>query len=170
MYDLRQEHMRSLIRGIWEADGDTVNDTPLISTASALFRDQLLVLCLKAGYQVHYALKSAAGESRTDGQVVKHDYWEIRYYDGVSAHQQALIDPMTDIHDHSRGESAEYQINPDRTQLPANPFIWYRRAHFHVRTSRSRHADDDEILPTTTKASKPILVRLENKRLYHCRM
>ena len=53
---------RTLLEGVWRADGDFAQGNKTIWTSSVAFRDELVLLCLHAGYSAFFAVQHEADQ------------------------------------------------------------------------------------------------------------
>jgi hypothetical protein len=88
---LGRDQIRSVLRGLQQAQGkktQDVNSDAVFRISGWLFRDQILVAMLHAGYHAHFELDAASGvptgtDKSSKGIVAKHDCWQIFYGKGL---------------------------------------------------------------------------------------
>jgi len=108
VWDLDKDSLRIIIRGLRRADGCEKTSQSRIFTSSTHFRDELVQLCLHAGYVPRfgklYDVGAERGVSRAGTSIVaRHAAWYVSYADG--ANNGAFSRPVvrgTDITAHTR--------------------------------------------------------------------
>ena len=88
VWKLPRDAARLLIRGLRRADGCWKTEKNAIFTSCERFRDELVALCLHAGYAPRFVLCYAAGTERgvnRNGRpiVAKHDNWKVSFADAA---------------------------------------------------------------------------------------
>lgn len=126
---LNKKYSRSVISGLRRADGSHARGDNIIYTSSVRFRDELVRLCLHAGYAPRFTLMYRAGTVRGIRNDVtiqaKYDNWRVSYADPDS-HNPMFAKPT--IHCERDVKTVIYT---GRTWCVAVPhgFIITRRAH-----------------------------------------
>ena len=90
--------LRLIIEGLRRADGDWVQDTRVIHTSCAAFRDELMIVLLHAGFSAHFQLGFPAGT--VCGYVDQNQrVYSLREYDVLSEQQRASLSKLESRHD-----------------------------------------------------------------------
>ena len=141
VWDLDKYDLRKILSGLRFADGCEANNQDLIYTSSARFRDELMRVCLHAGYSPHFRLVYEKGTNR--GQplgrdvIAKHDNWIISYNTTVQ-YAEPNLRAKRDI------KIVKYTGRTWCVKMPSD-FIVVRRAHFDIERG------------VVTKASRPVI-------------
>jgi DNA-directed RNA polymerase III subunit RPC2 len=130
VWRLRKELTRAVIAGLRRADGNQSADTTAIFTSSARCRDEIVRLCLQAGYAARFSSAYVSGEGRGIDRngvpiIATKDAWTVVY------HESELADPV--LHFTRDITTVAYS---DRTWCVSVPhgLIVVRRAHADAAT------------------------------------
>jgi len=142
--------VRILIRGYHAADGKHEKDKVknIIFTSSPRVRDELIELCVRAGYEPHFDLMRVAGSvttvrepARTHQAISNFDYWMVKYPE-CGRGTGVWVNLKTDVvAKPNQGAVWCVSLPTDTDQL-----IVVRRAHTDAATG------------VVTKATKPVIV------------
>lgn len=142
---LSRDQCRRVMRGLRRADGCEKTPVNRIFTSSTTFRDEVVRLCLHAGYAPRFGRLYEAGTSRgisRSGQpiVATSDAWYVSYADGErnGAYSRPVVRRASDV------RAVSYS---GRTWCVSVP-------HNYVITRRARADDTGEV----TMASAPVIV------------
>ena len=125
VWKLGKTDLRNILVGLRKADGTEKSDKNRIYTSSARFRDEIIRVCLHAGYSATFHLLYAAGTNRGNRNgrdiVANHDAWVVIYRDCAQFSAPTL---------HRQRDIKEVPYN-DKTWCVSVPsgFIVTRRAH-----------------------------------------
>ena len=146
VWRLRKERVRLVLAGLRLVDGQEAADVNCILTSGYRFRDDIIRLCLHAGYSARFDLVYKAGDHRgydVAGKAIiaDHDHWAVSYGDDSSA--QPILNNHSDIQhlDVSSGVPARVWC----VTVPPHHLIITRRAR------RNAHN-------VVTQASRPVVV------------
>jgi len=79
VWSLRKELVRGILAGLRRAGGGAKAGRATIRTACARFRDEVVRLCLHAGYAAHFHAVQLASERRGVDRSANHDLWAVSY-------------------------------------------------------------------------------------------
>jgi serine/threonine protein kinase len=145
VFQLGKHYARSVLAGLTYAYGDETMDGNIIYTSSADFRDDIIRLCIHAGYSSHFILHYTAGsyhgyDNKSGSFVATHDSWMVKYTE-ESPYAEPILHSARDIKPVS---TDSYKGGSWCVTVPSG-FIITRRAYI----------DEDGII---TKAARPIIV------------
>jgi len=95
VWTLGKTSLRSILSGLRRADGSHAAKENIIYTSSARFRDELIRVCLNAGYAPRFSTTYVAGTVRGTSRhgtpiVATQDSWKISYAEGITYTQPCL--------------------------------------------------------------------------------
>jgi DNA-directed RNA polymerase II subunit RPB2 len=101
VWNCDKSQLRYILSGLRRADGSEAHDENMIYTSSTRFRDELVRVCLHAGYTPRftavYLPGTVRGISRTGTPIVaKHTNWRVSYADG-GMYSEPVLRAATDI-------------------------------------------------------------------------
>jgi len=135
VWKLRKEEMRYIVEGLHLADG--VTGGAEIFTSSIIFRDQLVHLCLLAGYSALFRCRYRAGANMGKDFVATADNWAVKYSDEDEVRPHVHLD-----------ESGVQRIQ-------YYSYTWCVTVPSGLIMTRRAMADDKGIV---TKASRPVII------------
>ena len=100
VWDCDKTELRHILSGLRRADGSEAHDSNIIYTSSARFRDEIVRVCLHAGYAPRISLMYTKGTTRGISRlgkpiIAQHDAWQVRYAEG--AYSEPILHSERDI-------------------------------------------------------------------------
>ena len=95
VWTLGKKPLRSILSGLRRADGSHASSENIIYTSSARFRDEIVRVCLNAGYSPRFKNEYLAGTVRGVSRhgtpiVATRDSWRVSYAEGITYSQPCL--------------------------------------------------------------------------------
>jgi DNA-directed RNA polymerase II subunit RPB2 len=95
VWSLNKSHLRMILRGLRRADGSEAANQNIIYTSSVRFRDELMRICLHAGYAPRFTIAYLKGAHRGISRlgtpiIATKDNWRISYSEGITYSQPSL--------------------------------------------------------------------------------
>ena len=142
-----KQQLRTLIRGLWRADGAWAHQKKTLFTSSVAFRDAIMTLLLHAGYSAFFSLGYRAGTDRGTGEngctiTATRDAWVIKFAEPTSS--SGTTTSMPNI------------ARADIKSVPYSGKVWCVTADHkdHLIIAQRAHRVDG----ITTKASRPTII------------
>jgi molybdopterin/thiamine biosynthesis adenylyltransferase len=142
VWSLDTASVRVVLRGLRRADGSRAADEKAIYTSSARFRDEIVRVCLMAGYTARFRCHNRAGQINGNGKPAVAT-WRVVFAepDSISGKTECFPTLFKE-----RGELAacKFEGRVWCFTMPSG-FVWVRRAHKNA-------------AGVVTKASRPLLL------------
>lgn len=130
-FALSKQFARAIIDGYRAARGKETSGLNYLWTASSRFRDELIRLCLHAGFSVHFELRRPRAGTVADIEFdggnefvtrAKHDLWEVAYASRESGNAACDCSVHT-----ARRHRAQVASRLQRSRAGLEPFVLVRR-------------------------------------------